>query len=113
LAGDVDRVDALRALSQANQLAGTVLIQTRKFDLAHRALDRALDAADAAGDELVGAAAVVSLCWLLLREGRLDEAEKLAVMTADTIEPSFRRDPPEHLATWGWLLLRAAAAAVR
>src|SRR5262249_44307833 len=107
------RGDALRALSQAHQLAGTLLIQTRKFDLAHRALDRALDAADAAGDELVGAAAVVSLCWLLLREGRLDEAEELAVVTADAVEPSFRRDPPDRRGTWGGWRLRAAAAAVR
>lgn len=110
---DDERVPALRALSQARQMAGTVLIQTRKFDLAHRALDLALDAADAAQDDLVGAAAVASLCWLLLRQGRLDEAEQLAIATADAIEPSFTKAPPEHFAAWGWLLLRAGAAAVR
>jgi transcriptional regulator with XRE-family HTH domain len=108
-----ERTAALRALSQAHQMAGTILIQTRKFDLAHRALDQALDAADAAGDDLVGASAVVSLCWLLLRQGRLDEAEALAVATADAVEPSFSRGSPEHFATWGWLMLRGAAAAVR
>jgi transcriptional regulator with XRE-family HTH domain len=112
-AGEGERPAALRALSQAEQLAGTMLIQTRKFDLAHRALDRALDAAGEAGDELVAAAAVVSLCWLLPRQGRLDEAEELAVSTADAIEPSFARASPEHFATWGWLMLRGAAAAVR
>ncbi|GIH19681.1 helix-turn-helix domain-containing protein [Rugosimonospora africana] len=112
-AADSERPAALRALSQAQQMAGTILIQTRKFDLAHRALDRALDSADAAGDELIGAAAVVSLCWLLLRQGRLDEAEELAVSTADAIEPSFARAAAEQYATWGWLMLRGAAAAVR
>lgn len=108
-----DHLAALRMLAQAQQMAGTVLIQTRKFDLAHRVLDGALDSATAAGDELLGAAGVVSLCWLLLREGRLDEAEQLAVRTADSVEPSFSRATAEHFATWGWLMLRGAAAAVR
>jgi transcriptional regulator with XRE-family HTH domain len=111
--GDDLRRQALRVQSEALQVAGTMLIQTRTFDLAHRALDQALDAADAADDDVVGAAAVVSLCWLLLREGRLDEAEALAVTTADSIEPSFSRVIPEHITVWGWLMLRGAAAASR
>ncbi len=112
-AGDDQRPAALRLLSQAEQMAGTVLIQLRRFDLAHRALDRALGNARAAGDDLLAAATIVSTGWLLLREGRLDEAERLSVATADAIEPSFTRAPPEHLATWGWLLLRGSAAAAR
>src|SRR4051794_554929 len=103
----------LRLQSQAYQLAGDMLIQLRRFDLAHRALDRALQSAADAGDELVGGAAIVTLCWLLLRQGRFDEAEHLSVSTADAIEPSFSRSSPEHLATWGWLLLRGSAAMAR
>ncbi|MEV1289441.1 helix-turn-helix transcriptional regulator [Micromonospora sp. NPDC049679] len=95
------RPEAARQLSQAYQLAGTLLIQLRRFDLAHRALDRALDAADTAGDRLVGAASVVSLCWLLLRQGRFDEAEQLAVQTADQIEPSFNHGQPEQTGDLG------------
>jgi hypothetical protein len=53
------------------------------------------------------------MCWLLLRQGRFDETERLAVATADAVEPSFSRAAPAELAVWGWLLLRAAAAAVR
>jgi len=100
-------------VAQAHQVAGTALIQLRALDLAHRALSVALDAADEAGNQHMGASAAATMCWLLLRQGRLSEAERLAVATADAIEPRFRGAPPEQLATWGWLMLRAAAAAVR
>lgn len=107
------REQALALLAQAYQVAATALIQLRSLDLAHEALGRALDAADTAGDQVVGASAVVTMCWLLLRMGRFAEAESLAVVTADAVEPQFRRAAPAELATWGWLMLRAAAAAVR
>lgn len=110
---DSRSADAHVVLSQAHQLAGTVLIQLRRFDLAHRALDLSLDAADRGSDRVVAASTVVTLCWLLLRQGRLDEAERLAITTADEIEPSFTRAVPEALATWGWLMIRAAAATSR
>lgn len=108
-----DRPVALELMAQAYQLAGTTLIQLRAFDLAHRALSTALDAADESANETIGASAVTTMCWLLLRQGRFDETERLAVSTADAVEPSFSRVEPARLAVWGWLLLRAAAAAVR
>lgn len=107
------QAEALELLAQTYQLAGTTLIQLRAFDLAHRALTAALDAADAAANDIVGASAVTTMCWLLLRQGRFDETEALAISTADAIEPRFSRARPDQLAVWGWLLLRAAAAAVR
>jgi len=110
---DDDRAAALALMAQTYQLAGTTLIQLRHFDLAHRALSDALDAADASGDEVIGASAITTMCWLLLRQARFDETEQLAITTADMIEPSFSRAKPAQLAVWGWLLLRAAAAAVR
>lgn len=107
------RRDALRRLAQAHELAGTVLVQVRAFDLAHRTLSLGLDAAAEADDELLDASNTVTMCWLLLREGRFEEAEALAVSTADAIEPRFSVSDPERLAIWGVLMLRAAAAAVR
>jgi transcriptional regulator with XRE-family HTH domain len=104
---------AYELVAQAYQVAGTALIQMRSFDLAYRALSAALDAADESGNDLVGASAVVTMCWLLLRQGRFGEAEQLAVATADAVEPRFSKVEPARLAAWGWLLLRAAAAAVR
>lgn len=91
-------------------LAGWMLVQTRQFDAADSALDRALASA---ADDLAAAAAVSTRCWLLLRRGRIAEAAALAEQWADRIEPRMSKATPAELAAWGWLLLRAAAAADR
>ncbi|MFJ1579213.1 helix-turn-helix domain-containing protein [Streptomyces sp. NPDC088182] len=92
------------------QLAGWLMVQTRQFGAAETALERALD--DAA-DRMEGAATVNTLCWLLLRQGELGKAYDLAVKWADEIEPRMSRATPAELSSWGWMLLRVSAAAVR
>lgn len=108
-----DRIKALEAHAQALQLAGSTLIHLRHNDLAYEALRQAQAAAEEAGNDVLGGSVIVSLCWLLLRQNRLSDAEHIAVTTAEAIEPSFNKASQSHLATWGWLLLRASAAAVR
>lgn len=92
------------------RLTGWLMVQTRQFEAAELALGRALDDASD-GEE--GAATANVLCWLLLRQGKLDEALALAVHWADETEPRMSRATPTQLSTWGWLLLRVSAAAVR
>ncbi|MEV0040688.1 helix-turn-helix transcriptional regulator [Streptomyces sp. NPDC050804] len=92
------------------QLAGWLMVQTRQFDAAEVALHRALDDAS---DRLEAASTVNTMCWLLLRQGKLDSALDLAVKWADETEPRISRATPDELSTWGWLLLRVSAAAVR
>ncbi|MFF0224547.1 helix-turn-helix domain-containing protein [Streptomyces sp. NPDC004629] len=92
------------------QLAGWLMVQTRQFKAAETALERALD--DSA-DRMEGAATVNTLCWLLLRQGELGKAYDLAVKWADEIEPRMSRATPAELSSWGWMLLRVSAAAVR
>ncbi|MDG4773795.1 hypothetical protein [Solwaraspora sp. WMMD792] len=111
--GGDQRAAGAGQLAQAYQIAGTALIQLRRFDLAYHALNLALDVADESGDELVAASVVTTMCWLLLRQGRFGEAERLAVATADAVEPRFSRTDPTRLAVWGWLMLRGSAAAIR
>ncbi|MGW2515045.1 helix-turn-helix domain-containing protein [Streptomyces scopuliridis] len=92
------------------QLAGWLMVQTRQFEAAEVALQRALDDAS---DRMEAASTVNTQCWLLLRQGRLDEALDLAVRWADDTEPRISRATPDELSTWGWMLLRVSAAAVR
>lgn len=92
------------------QLAGWLMVQTRQFEAAEMALQRALD--DSA-DRLEGAATVNTMCWLMLRQGELGKAYELAVKWADETEPRMSRATPAELSTWGWMLLRVSAAAVR
>ncbi|AYN40204.1 XRE family transcriptional regulator [Streptomyces dangxiongensis] len=92
------------------ELTGWLMTQTRQFDAAEMALERALDDAT---DRVQGASTVSVQCWLLLRRGRLAEARELAVEWADEVEPRMSRATPAELSTWGWLLLRMSAAAIR
>lgn len=92
------------------RLTGWMLTQTRQFDAADEALDRALTTAH---DDLDAAAVVSTRCWLLLRRGHIDAAAKLAEEWADRVEPRMSRAEPAELAAWGWLLLRGSAAADR
>ncbi|MER6913808.1 helix-turn-helix domain-containing protein [Streptomyces sp. NPDC000594] len=92
------------------QLAGWLMVQTRQFASAEVALNRALDDA---GDRMEGAATVNTQCFLLLRQGKLDSALDLAVKWADETEPRVTRATPSELSSWGWMLLRVSAAAMR
>ncbi|WP_343240255.1 transcriptional regulator [Streptomyces sp. SID14515] len=93
------------------QLAGWLMIQTRQFDVAELALDRAMD--DGSNLSQWGAT-VNSRCWMLLRQGQLGKARELATHWADEMEPRrISRATPGELCAWGWMLLRVSAAAVR
>ncbi|MFC9157791.1 helix-turn-helix domain-containing protein [Streptomyces bauhiniae] len=92
------------------ELTGWLMTQTRQFDAAELALERALDDAT---DHIQAAATINTQCWLLLRRGKLAQARELAVHWADEAEPRMSRATPSELSTWGWLLLRLSAAAIR
>lgn len=108
-----DQLLAHTIASQAHQLAGRLLIQLRQVDLAHVALAGALEHARISGDPVVGASAAAPMCWLLIRQGRFAEAERLAVTTADRVEPRMSTASAAELAAWGFLLIKGAGAAVR
>lgn len=107
------RSAALRLRADVTGLAGRYLIQIRAHDLALIALHASLRDALEIGDIPLAAASISSQAWAMLRQGRLTEVERLAVETADEIEPKMSTATPDELCGWGWLLLRAAAAASR
>lgn len=106
--------EILSVRSGIYQLAGWFLTQVGAHDLAYQAVRDALADGVACDGPLAGAACVIGECWLLIRQGRLLDAKRTAVATADLIEPRrMRGADPEQLAVWGWLLLLAWAAAIR
>jgi hypothetical protein len=111
--GGPEHTEALKTRSDILQLVGRYLTQVRAYDLAHTAIRDALTDAAAAGDQARASAAVYLQGWLLTRQGRLDEAERLALTTADAVEPRISRATKTELGVWGRLLMRASAAAAR
>lgn len=105
--------EALQLRSDVLQTAGRYLTQVRAYDLAHAALRDALLDAAAADDQVRAAGAVYLQGWLLMRQGRLDEAERLALATAEDVEPRISRASKGELGVWGRLLVRASSAAAR
>lgn len=106
---------ASSALAQLYDLSAALLVHLGKEDLAAVAAERAISAAASSGDERLHAMMQGTYAWVLLHQGRLEEAEQIAAAAADRIEPGFKA-PAEHIAAWGSLLMTAlgpAAAAGR
>lgn len=112
LGGD-DLAQAQRLRSNILGVAGRYLIQVREHDLALMALRDSLQDALAIGDQPLAAAAVSSQAWALMRQGRFGEVEDLCASSADAVEPRVSKATADELSAWGWLLLRACAAAAR
>lgn len=105
--------EALRVRSDILQMAGRYLTQVRAYDLAHIALRDAIQDAVRIGDLGAVAGAVYQQGWLLMRQGRLDEAEQVSIMTAEAVEPRISRASRTSLGAWGKLLVHGSAAAAR
>jgi transcriptional regulator with XRE-family HTH domain len=109
--------DASRAApvlrSRVLQLAGSALTQARQRDAARTALDRSFADAEVAGSVLDAASAVITQAWLMLGERRFEDVRLTAALWADRVEPKLSAVSRPEISAWGWLLLRASAAAIR
>ncbi|WP_238783115.1 helix-turn-helix domain-containing protein [Streptomyces monomycini] len=99
-------------LAVAYQVAATTLTALGKEDAAYTAMERSLAAVRLSDDPHLETLSASTLSWVLTKQGRLADAERVAMVRADSIEPGFR-SPPRDVALWGILLLRAATATVR
>jgi hypothetical protein len=108
-----ERTDVLLLRVGVMQLAGWFLTQVGAHDLAYQAIRQAIADAHACGDRIAAATGVVGECWLFIRQGRLLDAKRTAADAADRMEPRLSKATAGELSAWGWLLLRAAAAAIR
>lgn len=104
---------ARRARADVLGLAGRYLIQIRAHDLALTALHGSLQDALAISDVPLAVAAVSGQAHAMLRQGRFREVERLCLDTAEEIEPRISKASAAELAAWGWMLMRASAAAAR
>jgi transcriptional regulator with XRE-family HTH domain len=106
----VDPAAAAAPLAHAWQLAACVLVHTGRDDAAAIAAERAIMAGRDGDDEWRLATLYGTYSWVLLHQGRLDEAERLAVHAADGIEPRMSQASAQQVTAWGGLVLHAAVA---
>ncbi|MCQ8829719.1 helix-turn-helix domain-containing protein [Streptomyces malaysiensis] len=110
--GGADSAAAHAVLAEAYQVAATTLAALGKEDAGFTALERSMEAARRSDDPHLETMGVSTLSWILTKQGRLEDAERVALTAAERTEPGFRSRPID-LSLWGILLLRAATAAVR
>ncbi|MET9448094.1 helix-turn-helix transcriptional regulator [Streptomyces cinerochromogenes] len=100
-------------LALAYQLAACLATQAGHPDWAYTAVEKQLAAAARASDPLMEGMGVSTLSWVLLRQGRWEQAQAIAVRKAEELEPSFLRGTPAQFAVYGNLLVAAATPAAR
>jgi transcriptional regulator with XRE-family HTH domain len=106
------RPRAAANLAGAYWVAASTLSDLRYPDAAFTAVRRAVDLASSSDDALLAAALKGGMSWQLMMNGRFAESERLAVRTAESVEP--RGDAPlQELSVHGTQLVRAATAAAR
>jgi transcriptional regulator with XRE-family HTH domain len=108
-----ERDQALTEESQLYNVASGVLVQLGYGDLGYLAAERAIATAMKVDDPLLPSVATGAMEFVLLRQGRMAEAEALAVKTAEANEPRFARATAEHLATYGLAIWTGMTAAAR
>lgn len=102
-----------RQLALAYQLAACLATQAGHPDWAYTAVEKQLAAAARASDPLMEGMGVSTLSWVLLRQGRWEQAQDIAVRKAEALEPSFMKATATQLAVYGNLLVAAATPAAR
>ncbi|MET7303681.1 hypothetical protein [Embleya sp. NPDC005575] len=108
-----DRAASFAILAEAYQVASTTVAAFGKEDAAYTAMERARIAAGHSDDPRLEVMGMSTLSWIFSKQGRIDDAQRVAQATAEKIEPSWTKTPPIDVALWGILLLHAASAAVR
>ncbi|MEU4920168.1 helix-turn-helix transcriptional regulator [Streptomyces parvus] len=102
-----------RDLALTYQLAASLSTQSGHPDWAFTAVEKQLAAAGRASDPLLEGMGVSTLSWVLLRQGRWEQARDVAERKADQLEPRRRGATADQLAVYGNLLIAAATPAAR
>ena len=112
---DDHAAEAAGLLATAYRLTAGLAGRLGLVDLAAHAAHRALDtAAHTTRPELDEAAALRYLAWVLVRQGDLAEAERIAVRAAERLDGGLLTRPdPGRVGVFGSLMFNAASAAAR
>lgn len=112
---DDHAAEAAGLLATSYRLAAGLSGRLGLVDLAAHAAHRALDTAQfTTRPDLDEAAALRYLAWVLVRQGDLAEAERVAVRAAERLDGGLMARPdPDRVGVFGSLMFNAASAAAR
>jgi transcriptional regulator with XRE-family HTH domain len=110
---DATAAQAQTLLATTMNAAAGIAVSFGHPDLAYLAIERAMAASGQADTELPAHATAVFLSWILIRQGRYAEAERVAGNAASRAEPAFSNNERHRWATFGNLLINASCAAAR
>jgi transcriptional regulator with XRE-family HTH domain len=107
-----DQAKTRELLARGYWVTGSTLVHLGRQDLAYLAVRQALGEANHGDDALLTAVLHNSVAWHLLVQGRYAESVRVAVRSANAIEPAGDV-LPAHLSVYGSLLVTAATSAGR
>jgi transcriptional regulator with XRE-family HTH domain len=111
---DDAKAAAHRVLSTAYRLGAGIAGRFGLDDLAWTSAERALGAArQSDSPDLQSAISLRYLVWTLVRQGRTEDAERVAVKAAERVEPRMLNRDRVRAGVFGNLLFNAATAAIR
>ena len=108
-----DRPRLVDLAAQVHQLTAGTLLRLGAAELAHLASRESLRLSASGDDPLRDAAMRSTLTYVLIRQGRFVDAERVAVATAEDCQPQGGDVGTAQLSVYGGLLLRGATAAAR
>jgi transcriptional regulator with XRE-family HTH domain len=107
------RAEAFELLATTYQAYSAALAKLGEPDVAWIAADRAMAAAERAGDPLLVAAGAFRLAFVFIASRQYGQAEESARTTADALRPMAEEGNPQAMSLWGGLTLQRAVIAAR
>jgi len=107
------RAEAFELLATTYQACSAALAKLGEPDVAWIAADRAMAAAERAGDPLLVAAGAYRLVFVFIAGRRYGQAEETAHTAADALRPIADEGNPQAMSLWGGLTLQRAVIAAR
>ena len=107
------RAEAFELLATTYQACSAALAKLGEPDVAWIAADRAMAAAERAGDPLLVAAGAYRLVFVFIAARQYGQAEETARTAAEALRPMIREGSPQAVSLWGGLTLQRAVIAAR
>jgi hypothetical protein len=110
---DDQRAEVFELLATTYQACSAALAEIGEPDAAWIAADRAMSAAERAGNAMLVAAGAFRLVFVFIAARHYDQAEETARTAAAALWPKADQGDPQAMSLWGGLTLQRAIAAAR